>query len=282
MKINKIIKPKRFTRFVIIPAAIFRHKNISAAATGLYCWLFSHDEKQEITFSFIMAHFKNGRDALQTCIKELTSDGFMIREQVRVKGKFKGYNYILNDKSKPDKPLSEKPLPENHQQSNINNNTYKSNIKTNAKNYDKIVTDAFDYFVELFPIKNRPTTKTNIDRWLDTLDKIHRIDKYDLRQVYLKCKELRNDSFWETNFLSLVKLRNYNREGIRYIDYFMYKPKPNVNDIRKKIPGAIKFYKYNDPLGKELIGVKTINGDIDFDMLKTMLSENEINIIMND
>jgi hypothetical protein len=62
----------------------------------------------------------------------------------------------------------------------------------------------------------------------------------------------------------------------------MYKPKPNVNDIRKKIPGAIKFYKYNDPLGKKLVGVKTINGDIDFDMLKTMLSENEINIIMND
>ena len=103
-----------------------------------------------------------------------------------------------------------------------------------------------------------------------------------MREVYLKCKELRNDPFWETNFLSLVKLRNYNREGIRYIDYFMYKAKPNVNNIRKKIPGAIKFYKYNDPLGKKLVGVKTINGDIDYDMLKTMLSANDLKILLND
>jgi|TARA_Y100000015_G_scaffold5119_1_gene4576 hypothetical protein len=285
MKINKIIKPKRFARFVIIPSAIFRHKNISAASTGLYCWLFSHDEKQEMTFKFILNHFSNGRDALQTCIKELSTIGFLIREQVKVDGKFKGYNYILNDIPLTGKPLTGKPLTGNQQQSNIYiDNIYnnKSNIKPNAKNYAKIVTDAFDYFVELFPVKNRPTTKTNIDRWLDTLDKIHRIDKYDLREVYLKCKELRNDPFWETNFLSLVKLRNYNREGIRYIDYFMYKAKPNVNNIRKKIPGAIKFYKYNDPLGEKLVGVKTINGDIDYDMLKTMLSANDLKILLND
>ncbi len=284
MKINKIIKPKRFTRFVIIPSAIFRHKKISAASTGLYCWLFSHDDKQEMTFQFILNHFSNGRDALQNCIKELTVTGFLIRDQIKIKGKFKGYNYILNDKPLTEKPLTGKPLTGKQQQSNITSNIIynKSNIKPNAKIYDKIVTDAFDYFVELFPIKNRPTTKTNIDRWLDTLDKIHRIDKYDLRQVYLKCKELRNNSFWETNFLSLVKLRNYNREGIRYIDYFMYKPKPNVNEIRKKIPGAIKFYKYNDPTGKELVGVKTINGDIDYDMLKTILSKSDLKILLND
>ena len=62
----------------------------------------------------------------------------------------------------------------------------------------------------------------------------------------------------------------------------MYKAKPNVNNIRKKIPGAIKFYKYNDPLGKKLVGVKTINGDIDYDMLKTMLSANDLKILLND
>jgi len=154
MKINKIIKPKRFSRFVIIPSAIFRFKNISAAATGLYCWLFSHEENQDITFTFIMAHFKNGRDALQTCIKELTAAGFMIREQVKVEGKFKGYNYILNDTPLTGKPLTGKPLPGNQQQSNIHiDNIY--NNKSNIK-YDNRVLNAFDHFVNLFPEKKYP------------------------------------------------------------------------------------------------------------------------------
>ena len=285
IKVNKIIKPKRFSRFVVVASSIFRHKKISASATGLYCWLFSHSENQEITFTFILNHFKEGRDALQSKIKELTQIGFLVREQIKIEGKFKGYNYILNDVPLTEKPLTEKPLTEKQQQSNnnsINNNINTiSNIIPNDKKYDPLVVSSFDYFVELFPEKNRPKTKTNINRWLDILDKIHRIDKYDLREVYLRCKELRNDPFWETNFLSLVKLRNYNRDGIRYIDYFMYKPKPNLNDIRKKIPGAIKFYKYNDPSGKKLVGVKTINGDIDYDMLKTILSESNIKTILN-
>jgi hypothetical protein len=287
MKINKIIKPKRFSRFVVVPTAIFRYKKISASATGLYCWLFSHSENQQITFTFIQNHFKEGRKALQNRIKDLTQMGFLVRKQVREDGKIKGYNYILNDEPLTKKPLTRKPLTRKEQQSNNNSINTKYNINTisniipNDKKYEPLVVSSFDYFVELFPEKNRPKTKTNINKWLDILDKIHRIDKYDLREVYLRCKELRNDPFWETNFLSLVKLRNYNRDGIRYIDYFMYKPKPNLKDIRKKIPGAIKFYKYNDPSGKKLVGVKTINGDIDYDMLKTILSKKEIEIIIN-
>jgi hypothetical protein len=280
MKINKIIKPKRFSRFVIVPSAIFRFKNISAAATGLYCWLFSHDENQDITFSFIMAHFKNGRDALQTCIKELTAAGFMIREQVKIDGKFKGYNYILNDAPLTGKPLTGKPLPGNQQQSNI----YIDNIYNNKSNikHDIRVLNAFEHFVKLFPEKNQPKTEAQKTKWLSCLDKIQRIDGYDLGEVYLKCKELRNDSFWQNNFLSILKLRNVDKNGVKYIDRFMYKKNVTINDIRKKIPGHISFYKYNDPNGKTLVGAKTINGDIDYMMLQTMLKDDEIKIILNE
>ena len=116
IKVNKIIKPKRFSRFVVVPSSIFRHKKISASATGLYCWLFSHSENQEITFTFILNHFKEGRDALQSKIKELTQIGFLVREQIKIEGKFKGYNYILNDVPLTEKPLTEKPLTEKQQQ----------------------------------------------------------------------------------------------------------------------------------------------------------------------
>ena len=278
MKINKIIKPKRFSRFVIVPSAIFRFKNISAAATGLYCWLFSHDEQQEMTVAYITNHFKDGKDSVNSKLKELIEFGFLTREQVKLKGKFKGYNYILIGTPKAEKPKSEKPKSENPQQSNINNiNIYnKSNI-----NYDVKVLNAFEHFVKLFPKKNQPKSEYQKNRWLSCLDKIQRIDGYDLGEVYLKCKELRNDSFWQTNFLSILKLRNVDKNGVKYIDRFMYKKNVTINDIRKKIPGHISFYVYNDPNGKTLVGAKTINGDIDYMMLQTMLNDNEIQIIID-
>ena len=162
MKINKIIKPKRFSRFVIVPTAIFRYEKISIGATGLYCWLFSHSENQEITFAFILNHFKEGRDALQSKMKELIQIGFLVREQIKIEGKFKGYNYILNDVPLTEKPLTVKPLPGNQQQSNNNSINTKNNINTisnnipNTEKFDPLVISAFGYFIELFPEKNRP------------------------------------------------------------------------------------------------------------------------------
>jgi hypothetical protein len=55
----------------------------------------------------------------------------------------------------------------------------------------------------------------------------------------------------------------------------------DINTIKKKIQGAIKFYKYNETNGNTAIGVKTINGDIDYTMLKTMLDKKDIDIIIN-
>ena len=53
MKYNKILKPKKFDNFTIIPSSIFRHKNITVGATGLFAYLFSHKAEQEITIQFI-------------------------------------------------------------------------------------------------------------------------------------------------------------------------------------------------------------------------------------
>lgn len=286
MKINKIIKPKRFARFTIIPTAIFRFKNISIGATGLYAYLFSHNINQEITVTFICNHFKDGRDAINNRLKELIDSGFLIREKVRIKGKFVGTNYILNDIPQTEKPQTEKPRVVNPEQSNTNNiyTNNKSNISTKNEmpnKFSETSKKAFNYFVQLFPEKNKPQTKAQKTKWLDCLDKIERLDKYDLRDVYAISRDLRNDTFWKNNFLSILKLRNIDKNGIKYIDRFMIAKDLNVNDVKKKIQGAIKFYKYNETNGNIAIGVKTINGDIDYTMLKTMLDKKDIDIILN-
>ena len=119
MKYNKILKPKKFDNFSIIPSSIFRHKDITVGATGLYAYLFSHTAEQEITIQFICGHFKEGKDAIRSKINELISTGYLERQRVTDKGKFKGYNYILKANHKAPNLQREKPKSENPPQSNI-------------------------------------------------------------------------------------------------------------------------------------------------------------------
>lgn len=223
MEFNKIYKPSKFDNFTIVPATIFRHKDISIGATGLYCWLFSHKSEQEITLEFICNHFKEGRDAISKRINELINNGYLIKEVIRDKGKFMGINYYLNESPQTEKPLTENPLPENQPQSNIIYNNiyiYKSNISGN-------ILKSYKHFFQLFPSKYQPNTKTQLEKWVDVLDKIERIDKYDLKEVYLACKYFREHDFWSNNFFTILKLRNKDKNGIKFIHRFMdiYKSK---------------------------------------------------------
>jgi hypothetical protein len=243
MKINRIIKPSKFDNFTIVPSTIFRHEGISQQATGLYCYLFSHSSNHKITINFITNHFKNGRDAIRGALAELEKLGYLLREQERIDGKIVGYNYILKDAPAPEKPSPEKPSPENPIQSNNsiyiikNNNTYtKRNNSTKSENVEK----AYPHFVQLFPERYRPKTPATIEKWKVCLDRIERIDGYDLRQVYEVCKQLRQDQFWSENFLSVLKLRNSDKNGVRYVDRFMER---NALKTRPTALNKVKGYK---------------------------------------
>ena len=287
MEYNKIYKPKKFDRFTIVPNAIFRHKGISATATGLYCWLFSHDSKTEMTVQFICGHFKEGKDAINKRIKELIEIGFLVRVEVRKGGKFAGYNYHLNDtatgKTGAGKTAAVFTAAVNPQQSNTNTNYINKEIlkkeiptKSKKRQYTDKTKKAFSHFAELFPLKYRPKTESQKNKWLDCLDKIERLDGYNLREVYNISKELRNDEFWSNNFLSILKLRNTDKNGIKYIDRFMVQHKAKQKPVGfTKVKNLIEFFVYRNPQGKKEIGAKTKNGDINEFQIRGLMMTNE-------
>lgn len=270
MKFNRIIKPSKFDQFTVVPSGIFRQQGISQQATGLYCYLFSHSSNHKITINFITNHFKNGRDAIRSALAELEKLGYLLREQERIDGKIVGYNYILKDAPATEKPSPEKPSPENPIQSNNsiyiikNNNTYtKRNNSTKSENVEK----AYPHFVQLFPERYRPKTPATIEKWKVCLDRIERIDGYDLRQVYEVCKQLRQDQFWSENFLSVLKLRNSDKNGVRYVDRFMER---NALKTRPTALNKVKGYKdlvaYTEG-GTKMVKAITTNGVVhDFNL----------------
>jgi predicted transcriptional regulator len=273
MKYNKILKPKKFDNFTIIPSSIFRHKNITVGATGLFAYLFSHKAEQEITIQFICGHFKESKGAIGRKLNELIDAGYIVRERVTDKGKFKGFNYILKAKPKTQKPKPQKPKPQNEPQSNINNiHTIKSNITQTEK-----MQNAFPHFVKLFDLRYQPKTTKQKEDWFVCLDRCVRIDKYDLDEIYLAVKSARDDDFWKNNFLTLLKLRNQDKNGIMFIHRFIENHrKYNKPKCFYKIKGIQEYKLYNDPDGSQRLGAITKYNKLNEFNLSQILNRNEI------
>ena len=273
MKYNKILKPKKFDNFTIIPSSIFRHKNITVGATGLFAYLFSHKAEQEITIQFICGHFKESKGAIGRKLNELIDAGYIVRERVTDKGKFKGFNYILKAKPKLQKPKPQKPKPQNEPQSNINNiHTIKSNITQTEK-----MQNAFPHFVKLFDLRYQPKTTKQKEDWFVCLDRCVRIDKYDLDEIYLAVKSARDDDFWKNNFLTLLKLRNQDKNGIMFIHRFIENHrKYNKPKCFYKIKGIQEYKLYNDPDGSQRLGAITKYNKLNEFNLSQILNRNEI------
>ena len=278
MKYNKILKPKKFDNFSIIPSSIFRHKDISVGATGLYAYLFSHKADQQITVEFICGHFKEGKDAIRSKINELISTGYLERQRVTESGKFKGYNYILKANHKGKIQSRQKPMSDNPPQSNTNN-IY--NNKSNITQTDKMQ-KAFPHFVDLFDLRYQPKTDKQKRDWIQCLERSVKIDNYNLDEIYLAVKNARNDDFWKNNFLTLLKLRNQDKNGIMFIHRFIENNrKYNKPKCYYKIKGIQEYKLYKDPDGSERLGAVTKNNKLNEFNLSQILNRDEIQELKN-
>lgn len=281
MKYNLIIKPKKFDFFTVIPSYILRHKGISVGATGLYAWLFSHKSEQQINVEFICGHFKENHSAVRSKINELIKFGYLERKRIYVNGKIAGINYMLSDKPlKADNLISENLNLENlnlenQAQSNINN---KSNIikESNNKNFNKTILNAFPHFLKLFPTRYLPETQSQKFKWLDCLEKLEKIDKIDIKQLYLVVKFIREHEFWSEHFLTLLKLRNKDKNGIKYVHkYFETYKNANKPKFYWKIKGIIKYFIYEEN-GSEKIGATTKTGKLNYFNLNQVFNKHQL------
>jgi len=235
MKTGLIIKPKKFIEYTIVPNTILRDQSLSLSAIGLYCFLISHSDTFEITLEYISNAFSNGKDAIRTRIKELEIKGYLIRVRVKDEaGKFVGWNYQIeatpNIRHRATPTSGKHRHRENPTQrntniyTNINTNTKtikrNNNPPNSKKQFDDVVQKAFDHIVDLFPESYRPKNTSQKNQWLDCIDKLNRIDGYSPRKVYYIIQKARKDEFWQKNFYSLLKLRQTNKQGVKFIDIF--------------------------------------------------------------
>ena len=138
------------------------------------------------------------------------------------------------------------------------NDTVKVNVKVNVKDkvilkvYSKEVNDCFESCLKFFPESTRPKTDNSKNDWLDTIDKLNRIEKIEFNLIVRIVKKVRNDEFWSKNFLSLTKLRQKNKEQIMYIVVFYEKFRTNGKPDSKNGTGSTVSQEYLDKIARTL------------------------------
>lgn len=87
--------------------------------------------------------------------------------------------------------------------------------------------------LEYFTDDLHPTKQNQIDSWIDTIDKLHRLEHLPYSDIVILVKAVRNDPFWAKNFLSLTKLRRKDKDKIPYWKVFAEKFKQEKTKTEK-------------------------------------------------
>ena len=127
MKRIRVEKNKNFT--TINNEFIF-NKNLSLKAKGLLCHLLALPNDWRLYVEEVEKWSTDGKSAIYSAFKELTSNGYMKREQKREKGKIVSWDYIVYEKPHTDFQEVENLHIENQPLLNTNIKLNTNNTKT--------------------------------------------------------------------------------------------------------------------------------------------------------
>lgn len=84
------------TNFTAVPNSVSRNPKLSWKAKGIFMYLASRPEDWEFFINEIKKNATDGKDSLQTGLKELEKQGYLIRTRsVNKKGQFTGWDWTL-------------------------------------------------------------------------------------------------------------------------------------------------------------------------------------------
>jgi len=128
-----------------------------------------------------------------------------------------------------DKALQKHDTKQGQSTASINKQETNNNITKN-KVYSKEVNDCFNNCLNYFPLHLQPKKK---ETWLDTIEKLNRIENIPFNHIERIVELIRQDDFWSKNFLSLPKLRKKNKDGLMYVLVFSEHLKSKTNGTTK-------------------------------------------------
>ena len=86
---------KKRQNFVVLDKAFLQDIRLSWKSKGLLAYLLSLPDDWRISARELVKHASDGKDTLYNALRELGSFGYILRESIRVSGRFQGVNYVV-------------------------------------------------------------------------------------------------------------------------------------------------------------------------------------------
>lgn len=248
--------------FAILPSNVRYHKELSPNAKLLFAEITALTNERGYCFasnSYFAKLYAVSNKSISRWVKQLETLGFISLEYAFKKDtkevdkriiKLTGLGGDKNVRGVRTK-LSiggDKNVPDNNIYNIYNNNNINNNklnyipenqnlvvetpkTEKSFKDYDPIVQKSYFAIVDLFPADLKPKTTNEKRNWVKQIDDLWRLDKCHPRKTFLICQKARQDEFWKNQFLTILKLRRRNKEGIKYIDLFSHKFGQHLKNI---------------------------------------------------
>lgn len=223
--------------FSMVARELLNDPSISLKAKGVYAFMYGKPKNWNFTIKSMKSQLKEGYRGISTALLELKEKGWVTytknadgtgvyylhvkpktqnatldQSQNRVSASCANSIMLKRDRIKERDLISNKDLFSDKEPS----------PKKTKKEFDPQVSSLTRKLSEHFPeaIVSKLTSSQKL-KWIDTVDKLLRLDKFTAAEIEQAVKNGRKDRFWETNFLSINKLRNKNRDGLMYIQVFL-------------------------------------------------------------
>lgn len=195
------IRVKKNKNFTTINNEFIFNKNLSLKAKGLMCHLLALPENWKLYVSEVNKWHKDGSRAIYSAFNELIELGYIKREQLREKGKIKGYDYTVYEKPYMQNAHVENVHVENAAllNTNKNNNLLKLNNNNYIEELEKIGinVEAWLYWKEYRKEQFRLTYKPMGEK--AALKKLLRLSNND-KLIQLKIIEQSVENSWKGLF----------------------------------------------------------------------------------
>lgn len=193
-----IFRVEHNTNYTVISNRHLRDRRLSLKAKGLLTYMLSCPNDWDFSLSGLTNSLKEGMEAIRRTLAELKENGYLGVKKARNENGNYYYIYYVYEHPKERTAEEEVILSEDSSSENKTEPTGESEaIRLSEVLHDKILANK----------PNRKIEKKWRTNWSLDIEKLHRIDKRDYKQIEAVLNWSQNNEFWRTNILSGKKLR---------------------------------------------------------------------------
>ena len=198
---SEVFRVNKTKDYTVMSNHHFKNKNLSLKAKGLLSLMLSLPDNWNYSIKGLATLSKDGRDSVMAAIKELVTEGYIVRRRLRnAKGQVADTEYIISETPMSDFPTQEKPTQDNPtlekptqvnptlsntNQSNtniikypsINHSSNSQTENSNVENFDDIICEVKEQIDYIRFIQEKKST--------DSLDEIVNI----IAEIYISHKD---------------------------------------------------------------------------------------------